>query len=380
MFTSKFFPILVVLALIVATGCRGNAPASSAAPAVVPHDTAPVQTPPTSPPPPSDVKIVDAAPAPGTAQALAQRATQYAQSVKPLAVHRTPTQPSDVPDSPDFMSVPPAKQPAPQKKIETAPAVAADITPKKVAPPAAVEAPHPAQPAIAPAVSDTLAANLEKRARDYPEDLSAQADDQLLRLLREEPVPDVQSLAKLAPEDRELLGALMDSLTNFRNQLRQNNNMLLSQKVAPLVELSDRLRAQGELSVPTFLVCSKAPYFGNYEKIDPARFVATQSHTIGIYYEVENFSSQLNENKMYQTKLSEQIVLYTESSGLPVWSERKETYTDLSHRRRHDFFVAKPIVLPRSLTIGRYLLKVTVEDQQAKRIAENTVPIEIVAQ
>jgi hypothetical protein len=54
--------------------------------------------------------------------------------------------------------------------------------------------------------------------------------------------------------------------------------------------------------------------------------------------------------------------------------------TDFSHRRRHDFFVAKPIILPRSLTIGRYLLKVTVEDQQARRIAENTVPIEIVAQ
>jgi len=38
------------------------------------------------------------------------------------------------------------------------------------------------------------------------------------------------------------------------------------------------------------------------------------------------------------------------------------------------------IRLPATLTIGRYLLKITVEDLQVNRIAESTAPIEIVAQ
>jgi len=38
------------------------------------------------------------------------------------------------------------------------------------------------------------------------------------------------------------------------------------------------------------------------------------------------------------------------------------------------------IRLPASLTIGQYLLKVSVEDLTVNRIAENTVGIEIVAE
>jgi hypothetical protein len=156
--------------------------------------------------------------------------------------------------------------------------------------------------------------------------------------------------------------------------------MLISKKIAPLVDLSDRLRGQAELSVPTFTFVSEAPGFGRYQVIDPARFIAGKPHTVGVYYEVENFSSQLNEARLYETKLTESIVLYTESSGLPVWTDRKSVLDDKAHRRRHDFFNAKNITFPPTLTIGRYLLKVTIEDQQAHRIAENTVPVEIVAQ
>lgn len=334
----------------------------------------------------SDTTIVDAAPAPGTAQALAQRAATYAQSVGPVFSQHSSSRPAEGSDFPEHdWSRPAANEPAARQaaSVDVASPPAAPRVPKQSAtpPPAAPPPAQSARPAVAMIGSDTLGARLDKRAADYPEDLAAQADDQILRLLREESVPDMQSLSHLAPEDRELLSALMDALTNFRNQLRQNSNMIFSQKIAPLVDLSDRLRSQAELTIPTFVVCTDALYFGKYTKLDPARFVAGKVHKIRIYYEVENFSSQFNDTtKYYETKLEEQLVLYTESSGLPVWSSAKQSMPDMSHRRRRDFFVAEEITIPRTLTIGRYLLKVTVEDQQARRIAENTVPIEIVAQ
>jgi hypothetical protein len=229
-------------------------------------------------------------------------------------------------------------------------------------------------------VADDMASKLAARAKDYPADLSAQVDQQILKFLRDESVPDMQSLAGLIPEDRELLSALMDSLTNFRNQLRSDHNMLFSKKIRPLVELADRLKSQAELSVPTVALCTGVKAFGVYDPIEPARFIAGREQRVVVYCEVENFLSQPNEKNLYETRLTQDIVLYEESSGLPVWTDKKSTYVDLARHRRHDFFMGKIITLPANLTINRYLLKVTVEDQQARHIAENTVPVEIVAQ
>ena len=151
-------------------------------------------------------------------------------------------------------------------------------------------------------------------------------------------------MSGLAPEDRELLSAVMDALTNFRNQLRQNNNMVFSKKIAPLVDLGDRLKSQAELTVPTLVLVSHCTGFGRYWKCGhgpSVRFVAGKSQMVGVYYEVENFSSQLNDNKMYETKLVENVVIYTESSGLPVWTDRKTTLIDAIHHRRRDFFNAR---------------------------------------
>lgn len=39
----------------------------------------------------------------------------------------------------------------------------------------------------------------------------------------------------------------------------------------------------------------------------------------------------------------------------------------------------KRLVIPSNLTIGRYLLKVTIIDQQANRVAEANVPLVIAA-
>lgn len=334
-------------------------------------------------------------PAPGTAQALAQRATTYAQAVAPLSDQRhtkTQAESSDVPD-PDVTRFTPQAEIDPPKAVANSSvsnSQAADnasatgnasldirTVHKLVTPDVG---PDPARVSAAPVSMDAIAARIASRAKDYPADLSAQVDDQLAKYLRDESVPDMSTLSGLAPEDREMLSAILDALSNFRSQIRADNNMLLSKKIHPLVELADRLRSQAELSVPTVALCTGVQAFGVYEPLDPARFIAGTRQEAIVYCEVENFLSQPNDKNLYETRLTQSIVLYTEASGLPVWSAPKDTIVDQARRRRHDFFLGKKIFLPPTLTIGRYLLKVTVEDQQAHHIAENTVPVEIVAQ
>src|SRR5262249_44933236 len=148
-------------------------------------------------------------------------------------------------------------------------------------------------------------------------------------------VPQLQAISSLPGEDRELLAALMDALTNFRNGVRADNNMLLSKKIRPLVDLADRLRAQADLAIPKAVLCSKVMGFGQFEAIEP-RFTANGKDPEAILYcEVENFSSQLNAQQQWSSELKLESVLYSEGSPqvLQVWADKSETVKDLSRNR-----------------------------------------------
>jgi hypothetical protein len=220
---------------------------------------------------------------------------------------------------------------------------------------------------------------ISKNVKDYPKDVSAQLDYQLLEFLKDKPTPQLDVMARLSAEDRELLSAILDGLANVRNGIRADNNMLMSRKVRPLLDLADRLRAQADLIIPAMALCTRVDGFGVYEPIEPARFTAMREHAIIVYCEVENFSSHLTDKKLWETRLSQEVVLYTET-GLPIWKDRTENIPDLARNRRHDFFVVKKTKFPANITIGRYLLKVTIVDQQASRVAEATIPVQFVAQ
>lgn len=226
--------------------------------------------------------------------------------------------------------------------------------------------------------STELGPKITRKVKEYPRDVSGHLDFQLLRFLMDDRVPDQGALAPLPTEDRELMNTVIDGMVNFRSALRQDNNMLLSRKVRPLLEMADRLRAQADLSVPTIALCTQVRTFGEYDPIDPARFDAGNDHDVVLYCEVENFSSQMDEKQFWQTKLTQEAVLYSEQ-GLPVWADKNQQINDISRRRRHDFFIVKLLKLPANLGIGRYLMKVTITDQQVNRIAEATIPIVITA-
>lgn len=241
--------------------------------------------------------------------------------------------------------------------------------------------PSPVAPAsdsgISTVMIDSLEQKLARRAREYPRDLPSQLDYQLLLFTKDESVPRNSDLAGLTTEDRELLTALMDGLTNFRNAVRADNNLLMNRKIKPLLDMSDRLRSRADLSIPNALLCREVKGFGTYTPLETTRFEAGKAHKVIVYSEVDNFSSVLNDKNLWETRLEQELVLYTES-GLPVWEEKTPTM-DVCRNRRRDFFIARIITLPANLTLGRYVLKVSITDSQAGRIAETSIPLAVVA-
>lgn len=243
---------------------------------------------------------------------------------------------------------------------------------------------EPTRPAPAPPVpaADPLEKAIAQQLKDSPKELAAQLDYQLYQFLHESQVPQLDVIAPLAAEDRAILSAVMDGLSNFRTNVRTDGNMLAARKVRPLLDMADRLRAAADLRVPVTALCTRVDKFGVYDPIEPARFIAGKEHPVIVYCEVENFASQLNDKKLWETRLTQEAVLYTEA-GMMVWEDaenRSRPIIDECRNRRHDFFMVKMIKLPANLSTGRYLLKVTINDQISQRIAETTVGIQIVAQ
>jgi hypothetical protein len=229
--------------------------------------------------------------------------------------------------------------------------------------------------------NDALAQRLLKRARENPRDISNQLDLQLYGMLNDDQTPELGMLSAMPADDRELVSALVDGLSNFRSTVRQDANMLPAQKMRPLQDMVERLRSQADLTVSTVAICKRVDAFGKYEPITPARFPAMKENLMIVYCELENFIPKQNDRQLWDIRLSEQTSLYTDS-GLLVWSDKKQSVTDECRNRRHDFYCFNKISLPASLPIGRYTLKVSIEDENTdpSRVAESSVPVIIAAQ
>lgn len=351
------------------------------------------------------------------AKRIARQAEQHAKAIEQLLAARAKedkNRPGVRVIEPEFSDAAPSIDPGPvavaksqmnsepvAPKVEASPTVAVSETPKvdpfdpvqvtgatssntavsvaAVAPSAEPKTAVVARPpeVDAPKAGESHEQQLARRAREYPRDLVSQFDYQLALFLKGETVPRVADIAQLPTEDRETLTALMDGLFNFRAGISADSNMLMNRKIRPLIEMSDRLRSRADLAIPTATLCREVKGYGLYTPIEPLRFEAGIAHKVIVYSEVENFSSQMNDKNMWQTKLQQSLVLYTET-GLPVW-ETKESLTDECRNRRRDFYTVKIIQLPPNLNMGRYVLKVSVTDEQAQRIAETSIPVAVVA-
>ncbi|MDQ3441688.1 MAG: hypothetical protein M3478_15200 [Planctomycetota bacterium] len=228
--------------------------------------------------------------------------------------------------------------------------------------------------------TDALAQKLGERIKADPLDVAAHVDYQLLQMLNDQSVPALDVISPLPQEDREIVSAVMDGLSNFRNGIRNGGNALLSQKVGPLVDMADRIRSQTTLTIPSLVLCRDVKQYGVYQPFENTRFPLGEKHPVVVYCEVANFVSQLNSRSLWETKLKYEVLLYTDSDkALQVWQQKSTPVVDQSHSRRRDFFIAKLLELPQDLPIGGYLMKVSIIDDTANRIAEATVPLQIVA-
>lgn len=215
----------------------------------------------------------------------------------------------------------------------------------------------------------------------------AHSDHPLKQLLPIAAMVMVDPDAKLNPDavpdltttERELLGALQVFFQNLSRQL--DDNVDVEEAIAQgIAELRDAITKEPQLQFPTLALCYKVDGFGKYKQFDHYRYLAHTEQQVIVYVEIEDFSSKLNENGEWVTQLAQQVTIYSDRDGIPVWrSGDMQVATDRSRKKRHDFFLLQIITIPKALSVGKYHLKVHVRDELSGAEAEDAIEFEMVA-
>ena len=224
---------------------------------------------------------------------------------------------------------------------------------------------------------DPLGTRLAKRARANPQDPCAQLEYQIYLMLSggsDSAEPALRSAVGLPSDERDVLSAVIDGLSNFRSAVTADPNLTPTQQIRPLQDMLDRLRSGTDLSLSSLTLCRKISGFGLFDPMSPARFPMGRSSQVLVYCEVDNFLPRHMPDNQWETRLAQRLTLYG-AAGTVIWEDKARGVTDVCHSRRRDFYTKEPVTLPPTLPAGEYKLRVTVTDRNANKYAETDVPL-----
>ncbi len=295
---------------------------------------------------------------------------------EPQPTSRPANTPSIAP--PPKEAAPPAEVPPQPQVVEPPVLVGADVrsapgTETAIGEPRAVGINAPASARGAPATLQDFVAQMLP-----PEDGSfrEQLDQRILYLLAGEYEQARQPLTMVTAEQQELAARFVDAFIAIREGHMGDLAGAAKAAAAQLTELQESLRRLSDLNMPVLTICSAVRGYGQYEVVEPARFLAGGAEFV-LYCEVRDFTSELRDNYYYTTFDMTTAIL--NRTGDTVFEIKDPDITDRCRNRRQDCFIPRLIRLPASLSPGQYVAKVTVVDKLGQKVAENRATFQLVA-
>lgn len=212
-------------------------------------------------------------------------------------------------------------------------------------------------------------------------------------------VRDETGFSLLFPSQEAMLGAMTDLVRAWRD----GDPDEASQEAQ---SVADRLRAGGGLRLPKVAICRRVDGFGRYEAFSKPVFLAGRANEMILYVEVDRFAhapamwsetaragrgarttreterETVDERHAdaFAVELTQSVQLWRDRDNLLVWSQPVQRDRWVSRNRVRDFYLVNRIILPATVSTGRYTLKVVMRDvNQPGGVAEAAIPIEVVS-
>ncbi len=186
-----------------------------------------------------------------------------------------------------------------------------------------------------------------------------------------------EPLSLVTAEQQELAAGFIDAWIAIHEAHMGDLASAATVAAEELADLQESLRKLSDLSLPVLEICSAVRGFGQYDAIDPPRFLAGVASEFVLYCEVRDFVSERRSDDFYYTTFDMTTTLLNRA-GDTIWQEKDPDIVDRCRNRRHDCFIPRLVRLPTSLSPGRYVAKVTIVDKLGAKVAENSVPFEVV--
>ncbi|MFZ9879783.1 MAG: hypothetical protein ACO3QC_00070 [Phycisphaerales bacterium] len=181
----------------------------------------------------------------------------------------------------------------------------------------------------------------------------------------------------LLPAERERVMEAHAAFAALGRALREGRGTM---DRATLDRMAAALGGGPKLAIPKLEFCTRVESFGQYDLIATKRFPARRSTRFITYTELDGFTSLLEQGR-FTTRLATRVSIEAQSDGTEVWTRSPEwtAVVDASDVRRTQFFVGEIVTLSDSLSVGGYLLKVTVRDESTGASVTSSMPFQIVA-
>lgn len=198
----------------------------------------------------------------------------------------------------------------------------------------------------------------------------------MLYLMSAQEARALQAIPGIEAADQEFWVQLFWALSNyFDRQNVTNPTERATQTVSQLQIATQRLQEKAQLTLKNVNFCRIIDSYGSYEKFPQDEFPPGQP--VLVYAEIENFKSELDADSYFRTRLKSKIEFYRDlGTGIAdpdVKVVDFQDQEDICRNHRRDYFHTFKLFIPKELTPGQYIMKMTVEDLNGNDFDEETL-------
>ncbi|WP_417381708.1 hypothetical protein [Gimesia sp.] len=182
----------------------------------------------------------------------------------------------------------------------------------------------------------------------------------------------LEAIPGIDPADQEFWQQTFWAVANYFDQEAIPDQAdRATQTVTQLRQATARLQEKANLSLKNVAFCHKIKSFGSYERFERDEY--TPGRPVLVYSEIENFTSELTADGMYRTLLKSKIQIFKAGSNGDLVAEIPfDTTEDLCRNVRKDYFHSYKFEIPRNISLGPHIMKLTVEDEISQKVATYT--------
>ena len=204
-----------------------------------------------------------------------------------------------------------------------------------------------------------------------------QLDRKMLLVMKGEYEKAREPFVLASPAQQEMGNRLVESLIAVRDGHSGDPSGAAADVLAQVGKLRESLVMVSDLSLPTFSICRAVRGFGQYDPIEPAKFVAGRESQFVAYCEIRDFVSEQRPDG-FASNFSMKVAIL-DRTGDEVHQISTDDIVDKCRTRRSDCFLSPVIRLPATLSPGEYVARITIQDKIGKKAAEKVATFRVVA-